>query len=119
LELATVVADELFGILAHDEHLPDVGLGLGVHLEAILIAHLALANLAVPSQPLKSLGLELVIQVFRRSHFSFWHLACDCLDVKEEDVGCWLRARSQNVKARLVALVSADARPQMDAHYYS
>jgi len=83
LKLAAVVADELLGILAHDEHLSDVGLRLSVHLEAILIAHLALAHLAVPSQPLKSLGLELVVQILRRSYFSFRHLDCGDLDVQE------------------------------------
>jgi hypothetical protein len=49
LELAAVVADKLLGVLAHDEHLSDVGLGLCMHLEAIFIAELALADLAVPS----------------------------------------------------------------------
>ena len=49
LKLAAVVADKLLGILAHDEHLSDVGLGLCMHLEAVFVTHLALADLAVPS----------------------------------------------------------------------
>jgi hypothetical protein len=49
LKLAAVVADKLLRVLTHDKHLSDMGLGLCMHLEAIFIAHLALAHLAVPS----------------------------------------------------------------------
>jgi hypothetical protein len=45
LKLVAVVLDKFLGIFAHEEHLSDVGLGLCVHLEAILVAHLALADL--------------------------------------------------------------------------
>jgi hypothetical protein len=45
-----------------------------VHFEAILIAHLALADLTVPSQPLKSFRLELIIEELRGSNFCFRHL---------------------------------------------
>jgi len=92
LKLAAVVADKLLGILAHDEHLSDVGLALGMHLEAILVSHLTLADLAVPSQPLKSLGLELVVEILRGTYFSFWHLGCGGLEV-EEEVGNLLRVK--------------------------
>ena len=90
--MATVVVDILFGVFAHEEHLSDVGLGLCVHFEAILIAHLALADLTVPSQPLKSLGLELVVEILRGTYFSFWHLGCGGLEV-EEEVGNLLRVK--------------------------
>jgi len=51
-----------------------VGLGLCVHFEAILIAHLALADLTVPSQPLESFRLELIVEELRGSYFCFRHL---------------------------------------------
>jgi hypothetical protein len=63
-----------------------VGLALGMHLEAILVSHLTLADLAVPSQPLKSLGLELVVEILRRSYLNFRDLNCGgAIDVVEED----------------------------------
>lgn len=61
LELVAVIVDVLLGVGTNEEHLADVRLGLGVHLEAVLVSGLLLANLAVPSQPLESFGLELVV----------------------------------------------------------
>jgi len=47
LELAAEVIDVLAGILTDEEHLPDMGFGLAVALEAILIPALFLTYLAV------------------------------------------------------------------------
>jgi hypothetical protein len=67
LELSTEVGDVPAGVLSHDEHLAEVRLRLGVTFESILVSTLLLADLAVPSQPLKSFGLHLVGDVFRCS----------------------------------------------------
>ncbi|KZL82013.1 hypothetical protein CI238_06107, partial [Colletotrichum incanum] len=72
-ELVAVLIEKLFRVLAHDEHLPHVRLGLRVHLEAVLIAALLLAHLAVPPQPLQAFALELVAQVLRRADLCFRH----------------------------------------------
>ena len=45
LELVAVVVDVLLRIFAHEKHTPNMRFGLCVHLEAVLIAHLALADL--------------------------------------------------------------------------
>jgi len=37
LELVAVVVDVFFGIFAHEQHLPNVGLGLSMHFEAIFV----------------------------------------------------------------------------------
>lgn len=47
LKLAAEVVDVLPGILTDEEHLPDMGFGLTVALEAILIPALFLTYLAV------------------------------------------------------------------------
>lgn len=73
MELIAEVVDVFAGVFADEEHLPDVGFGLGVHFEAILVAALLLACLAVPSQALETLGLELVVQVFGTADFCFRH----------------------------------------------
>jgi hypothetical protein len=49
LKFVAVVVDVFLGVLADEEHLSDVRFGLGVHLEAVLVPGLALADLAVPS----------------------------------------------------------------------
>jgi hypothetical protein len=59
-EFVAVLVDVLLRIFTHDEHLSDVTLGLGVQLVSIGVAHLSLADLAVPSQPLETFALELV-----------------------------------------------------------
>lgn len=66
LELHREVGNVTAGILADDQHLPQMGFGLRVALESILVAALFLANLAVPSQALKPLGLHLIRQVLWR-----------------------------------------------------
>ena len=45
LELRGVVCDVAFGIFADDEHLADVGFGLGVAFEAVFVATLLFAYL--------------------------------------------------------------------------
>ena len=54
------VGDVPTGVLADGEHLAKMALRLGMALEAVLVAALFLADLAVPPQTLKSLGLHLV-----------------------------------------------------------
>lgn len=73
LELFAVIVDELLGVLANDEHLADVALGLGVHLEAVRIAALLLADLAVPTKALEALRLHTVGDIFRRPNLGFAH----------------------------------------------
>ena len=51
------------GVLADDEHLSEMGFGLYVTLESVVVSTLLLADLTVPSQSLKSLGLHLVGEV--------------------------------------------------------
>ena len=67
LELHRIVRDVPPGVLADDEHLPQVGLGLSMALEPVLVTALLLADLTVPAKALKSLGLHLIRQVLRRS----------------------------------------------------
>ena len=52
-------------ILSYDQHLTQVGFGLRMTLEAVLVSTLFLANLTIPSETLKSLGLHLVSDVLR------------------------------------------------------
>lgn len=72
-KLVAKVIDVLFRILADNEHLADVALGLGMHLEAVGISALLFADLAVPSQALKTFGLELVAQVLGRADLCLGH----------------------------------------------
>ena len=64
LELRGVVRDVAAGVLADGEHLPEVRLGRGVALEAVLVPALFFAHLAVPAEPLEALGLHFVGDVF-------------------------------------------------------
>jgi len=52
LELAREISDMTASVLADDEHLAQMGLGLGMALEAVLISALFLTDLTVPSQAL-------------------------------------------------------------------
>ena len=71
LELGREIGDVLPGTLADNKHLPEVGLGLRVTLEAILVSALFLADLAVPAQTLEAFGLHLVGQVLRRANWKW------------------------------------------------
>lgn len=52
LELARKVGNVPAGVLADDEHLAEVALGLGVAFEAVFVSALLLADLTVPSKAL-------------------------------------------------------------------
>lgn len=74
LELVAEVVDVFAGIFADEEHLADVGFGLGVHFEAVFVAALLLADLAVPAEALEALGFELVVEVFGAADFCSRHI---------------------------------------------
>ena len=61
-------------IFADEEHLPDVGFGLRVHFEAVFVAALLFAHLAVPAKALEAFGFEFVVEVFGAADFGFGHL---------------------------------------------
>ena len=67
LELHGVTADMRARVFSDREHLTQVRLGLGMAFETVLVSALLLADLAVPSQPLKPLGLHFVGEVLRCS----------------------------------------------------
>ena len=52
------------GVLADNKHLSEMSLGLDVTFESVVVSTLLLADLTVPSQSLKSLGLHLVGEIF-------------------------------------------------------
>lgn len=67
LELAREIGNVSSCVLADDEHLTEMGLGLSVAFETILVSALFLADLAIPSKALEALRLHLVCQVLWRS----------------------------------------------------
>ena len=69
LELSRVIRDVSASVLSNDEHLSEVGFGLDVTLESVVVPTLFLTDLAVPSQSLKSLGLHLVSEVLGSSNY--------------------------------------------------
>lgn len=73
-KLVAELIDELFGVLADDEHLPDMALRLCMHFESIGITALLFADLAIPSESLKTFGLEFVVQVLGRTDLGLWHV---------------------------------------------
>ncbi len=73
LELVGEVVDVFAGVFADEEHLTDVGFGLGVAFEAILIARLLLADLAVPAESLEAFGFQLVVEVLCGAYLGFRH----------------------------------------------
>lgn len=56
LELVGEVVDVFARVFADEEHLADVRFGLRVAFEAILIARLLFAHLAVPAESLEAFG---------------------------------------------------------------
>ena len=68
LELSRVICNVSTSVLSDDKHLPEVRFGLDVTLESVFVPALFLADLTVPSQSLKSLGLHLVGKVLGRSN---------------------------------------------------
>lgn len=67
LELAREIGNVSPGVLADDQHLTEMGLGLGMAFETVLVSALFLADLAVPSKALQAFRLHLVCQVLWRS----------------------------------------------------
>lgn len=67
LELTRKVGNVSACVLADDEHLAEMGLGLGVAFEPVFVSALFLADLAVPSKALEAFRLHLVCQVLWRS----------------------------------------------------
>lgn len=65
LELLGVAVDDPVRILAEDLHLALVALAHAVALEAVLVATLFLAHLAVPAELLETFGLDPVSDSFR------------------------------------------------------
>ena len=78
LELVGEVVDVFTGVFANEEHLADVGFGLRVAFEAVLIAGLLFADLAVPAESLEAFGFELVVEVFCGAYFGFGHDGSMC-----------------------------------------
>lgn len=64
LELSREICDMSTGVLSNNKHLSKMGFRLDVTLESVFVSTLLLADLTVPSQSLKSLGLHLVGEVF-------------------------------------------------------
>jgi len=73
-ELLAEAVQELARGIRKEEQLALVGLAHGVALEAILVAALLLAHLAVPAQLLQALRLHLVGQVLGRTHLRATHI---------------------------------------------
>jgi len=69
LELSGVIRNVSASVLSNNKHLPKVGFGLDVALESVVVPTLFLADLTVPSQPLKSLGLHLVGEILGCSNY--------------------------------------------------
>ena len=68
LELSREIRDVSASVFSNDEHLSEMRFGLDVTLESVVVPALFLADLTIPSQPLKSLGLHLVGEVLGRSN---------------------------------------------------
>lgn len=78
LKLVGVLVDDFAGILADDAHVPHVRLGGNVAFEAVLVAALFCAYLAVPAEALKAFRFHLVGDLLRRTHFGAWHCEGRC-----------------------------------------
>lgn len=73
LELVGVAVDEAVGIVAEDAHLALVALAHAVALEAVLVAALLLAHLAVPPELLEAFGFDSVRDCLRRQEVVLPH----------------------------------------------
>lgn len=65
LELLGVAVDDAVRVLAEDLHLALVALAHAVALEAVLVAALFLAHLAVPAELLETFGLDSISDCLR------------------------------------------------------
>ena len=72
-ELLGVGFDVLFGVFADEQHGAHVPFGLRVLFEAVLVAALFFADLAVPAEALEAFGFHFVGDVFGAADFGFWH----------------------------------------------
>ena len=73
LEIVREARDVLAWVFADQQHLPYVRFGLRVAFEAVFVARLLFADLAVPAQPLQAFGFELVVEVFGGAYFGAGH----------------------------------------------
>lgn len=69
LELSGEICNMSAGVLSDNKHLSKMRFGLDVTLESVVVSTLLLADLTVPTQSLKSLGLHLVGEVLGGSNF--------------------------------------------------
>jgi len=67
------VIDGFFGVFADNEDLTEVGFGLSVTFEAVFVAHLAFADLTVPTETLETFGFHLVVEMFEGTGFGARH----------------------------------------------
>jgi len=76
LEVFAIVVDYFVdACFTHEDRASGVRFGLRMHFEAVLIAHLPLAELAVPAQALQAFGLHFIVELLRRAHFCFRHFS--------------------------------------------
>ena len=75
LELVGEIIDVFARVFANEQHLADVGLRLCVTFEAVFVAGLFFADLAVPAEALEAFGFELIVEIFGGAYFGFGH---DC-----------------------------------------
>ena len=73
LEVVAEGRDVFARVFAYEQHLPDVRFGLRVAFEAVFVAGLFGADLAVPAQALETFGFELVVEVFGGAYFGARH----------------------------------------------
>lgn len=77
-ELLAEILNVFPGILADQQHLPDMTLALDVASEPVFVSELPLAGLAVPSQSAQALGLDFVADRLSASGLSAWHIGGGC-----------------------------------------
>ena len=73
LELVGEVIDVFSWVFTDEQHLADVGFGLRMAFEAVFVAGLLFADLAVPAEALEAFGFELIVEVFGGTYFCFGH----------------------------------------------
>jgi len=73
LELARELLDLLIRI-RDGQDISYMRFSLSVAFEAIFVTALLLADLTIPSEPLKSFAAHLIRDIFARSHLRSWHV---------------------------------------------
>ena len=84
-EVLREVVDHFVGVLTDKHHLTQVGFGGRVAFEAVFVAALLFAGLAVPAQALEAFGFELVGDVFCGADFGAGHGGWWDSEEKEEE----------------------------------